>query len=83
MGGLPGPRVGAVADPLIMATDLVGWLMWLFWERWEMVTTSKSLACWMTVGPSYGVWGSCGVCATVRLVLSAKPTRRNRKGWYA
>ena len=25
MGGPCGPRVGGVADPLIMATDFVGW----------------------------------------------------------
>ena len=61
MGGPCGPRVGGVADPLIMATDLVGWTMRLLWERWEMVTSSKSLACWVTVGPGVRgmgfVWG--------------------------
>ena len=35
--------------------------------------SSKLLACRLTVGPSSGVWGSCGVCSTVRLVSSAKP----------
>ena len=45
-----------------------------------MVTSSKSLACWVTVGPGSGVWSSCGVCATVRLVSSAEPTRGERKG---
>ena len=45
-----------------------------------MVTSSKSLACWVTVGPGSGAWGSCGVCATVRLVSSAKPTRGDRTG---
>ena len=33
MGGPCGPRVGAVGDPLIMVTGLVGWTMRLFWER--------------------------------------------------
>ena len=33
MGGPCGPRVGGVADPLIMATDFVGWTMRLLWER--------------------------------------------------
>ena len=33
MGVLFGPRVGGVADPLIMATDLVGWTTRLLWER--------------------------------------------------
>ena len=33
MGGPSGPRVGGVADPLIMATDFVGWTMRLLWER--------------------------------------------------
>ena len=33
MGGPCGPRVGGVADPLIMATDVVGWTMRLLWER--------------------------------------------------
>ena len=33
MGGPCGPRVGGVADPLIMATDLVGWTMRLLTER--------------------------------------------------
>ena len=32
MGGPCGPRVGGVADPLIMATDFVGWTMKLLWE---------------------------------------------------
>ena len=32
-GGPCGPRVGGVADPLIMATDFVGWTMRLLWER--------------------------------------------------
>ena len=77
MGGPCGPRVGGVADPLIMATDVVGWTMRLLWERWE---SSKSLACWVTVGPGSGAWVSCGVCATVRLVSSAKPTRGERRG---
>ena len=45
-----------------------------------MVTSSKSLACWVTVGPGSGAWGSCGVCATVRLVSSVKPTRGERRG---
>ena len=45
-----------------------------------MVTSSKSLACWVTFGPGSGVWGSWGVCATVRLVSSAKPTRRGSRG---
>ena len=33
MGGHRGPRVGGVADPLIMATDLVGWTKRLLRER--------------------------------------------------
>ena len=33
MGGPCGPRVGGVADPLIMATDFVGWTMRLLRER--------------------------------------------------
>ena len=33
MGGRFGPRVGGVADPLIMATDFVAWTMRLLWER--------------------------------------------------
>ena len=33
MGGRFGPRVGGVADPLIMATDVVGWTMRFLWER--------------------------------------------------
>ena len=33
MGGPCGPRVGGVADPLIMATDLVGRTMRLLLER--------------------------------------------------
>ena len=41
-----------------------------------MVTSSKSSACCVTVGPLSGVSGSCGVCVTVRLVSSAKPTNR-------
>ena len=45
-----------------------------------MVTSSKLLACLVTVGPGSGVWNSCGVCATVRLVSSAKPTRGERRG---
>ena len=45
-----------------------------------MVTSSKSLACWVTVGPGSGVWGSFGVCVTMRLVSSAKPTRGERRG---
>ena len=45
-----------------------------------MITGSKSLACWVTTGMSSGVWGSYGVCATVRLVPSAKPTRGKRRG---
>ena len=80
MGGPCGPRVGAVADPFIMATDFVEWTMTLLRERSEMVTSSKSLACWETVGPASGVWGSCGVCATVSLVSSAKPTWGERRG---
>ena len=44
MGGPCGPRVAAVADPLIMATHLVGWTTRLLWERYEMVTSSWSLA---------------------------------------
>ena len=36
--------------------------------------SSKSLACLVTVGQGSGAWGSCGLCATVRLVSSAKPT---------
>ena len=54
----------------IMATDLVGWLTRLLWDRYEMVKSKKLLACWVTVGPLSGVWGSCGLCATVRLVSS-------------
>ena len=50
MGGPCGVRAWAVAAPLIMATDSVGLTMWLFWERWEIVTSSKSSACWLTVG---------------------------------
>ena len=45
-----------------------------------MVTSSKSLACWVTVGQGSRVWGSCGMCATVRLVSSAKPTKGERRG---
>ena len=45
-----------------------------------MVTSSKSLACWVTVGPLSGAWGSCGVCATVISMSSAKPTRGERRG---
>ena len=33
MGGPRGPRVGAVADHLIMATNFVGWAMRLLWGR--------------------------------------------------
>ena len=33
IGGPCGPRVGDVADPLIMATDFVGWTMRLLRER--------------------------------------------------
>ena len=33
MGGPCGPRVGVVADSLIMATDFVGWTMRLLRER--------------------------------------------------
>ena len=33
MGGPCSPTVGAVADPLIIATDFVGWTMRLFRER--------------------------------------------------
>ena len=33
MGGPCGPRMGGVADPLIMATDFVGWTMRLLRER--------------------------------------------------
>ena len=40
-----------------------------------MVTSSKSLACWVTAGLGSGVWGWCEVCATVKLVSSAKTTR--------
>ena len=80
MGGPCGPRVGGAADPLIMATNIVGWTMRLLRERWGMVTCSKSLACCVTVGLGSGVWGSCGVCATVRLVSSAKPTRGEGRG---
>ena len=32
MGGPFDLRVGGVADPLIMATDFVGWTMRLLWE---------------------------------------------------
>ena len=45
-----------------------------------MVTSSKSLACCLSVGLLSGVWGSCGVCGTLRLVSSAKPTREERRG---
>ena len=45
-----------------------------------MVTSSKLLACWVTVGPGSGVWGSCGVCATVRLVSSANAHQGGEKG---
>ena len=83
MGGPCGPRVGAVADFLIMATDLVGWTMRLLWERYEIVTSSKLLVCCVTVGPWSGVWRSCGVCAPVRLVSSAKPIRGQRRGYVA
>ena len=41
---------------------------------------SKLLACWVTVAPSSGVWGSCGVCATVRLLSSAKPKQGGEEG---
>ena len=33
MGGPCGSRVGAVADPLIMATDFLGWTIRLLRER--------------------------------------------------
>ena len=33
MGGACGPRVGDGADPLIMATDLLGWTMRLLRQR--------------------------------------------------
>ena len=33
MGGPFGPRVGDDADPLIMATDVLGWTLRLLWER--------------------------------------------------
>ena len=33
MGAPCGPRVGALADPLIRATNLVGWTMRLLQER--------------------------------------------------
>ena len=33
MGGPCGPRMGAVADPLIMASNFVGWTMRLLRER--------------------------------------------------
>ena len=39
-----------------------------------MVTSSKWLACWVSVGPSSAAWVSCVVCATVRSVPSAKFT---------
>ena len=45
-----------------------------------MVTSSRSLACWVTVRPGSGAWGSCGVCATVRLVSSAKPLQGREEG---
>ena len=80
-GGPCRPRVGAVADALIMATDLVGWSTRLLWDRYEMVKSKKSLACWVTVGPLSGVWGSCRLCATVRLVSSTKPSRGERRGY--
>ena len=32
MGGPCGPGAGGVADPLIMATDVVEWTMKLLWE---------------------------------------------------
>ena len=80
MGSPFGPRVGAMADPSAMATDFVGWTLRLLWDRYEMVTSSKSLACSVTVGPWSGVWGLCGVCATVRLVLSTKPTQGEEEG---
>ena len=41
---------------------------------------SKLSACWVTVGSLSSVCGSCGLCATVGLVLSAKPTRGERRG---
>ena len=80
IGGPCGPRVWGVADPLIMATNFVGWTMRLLRERWEMVTSSKSSECWVTVGLGSGVWGSTGLCATVRLVSCAKPTWGERRG---
>ena len=55
MGGPCASRLGAVLATLIMATDLVQWTMTLLWERYEMVTSSKSTACWVTSGPSSGV----------------------------
>ena len=33
MGSPFRPRVGGVADPLIVATDFVGWTMRLLWGR--------------------------------------------------
>ena len=45
-----------------------------------MVTSSKSVTCWVTVCPGSGALGSCGVCATVRLVSSAKPSRGEGRG---
>ena len=65
MGGPCGPRVGAVADPLIMATDFVWWTMSLLRERREMVVSSKSFACWVTVGGASGV-GVLGGCMRSR-----------------
>ena len=79
MAGPCGRRVEAVADPLIIATYFVGWTMGLLRERLEMVTSSKSLACWVLVGLSSGSWGCCGLCAIVRLVSSAKPTRGEKR----
>ena len=45
-----------------------------------MVTSSNLWACWVTADSSPGLWGSCGVCATTRLVSSAKPTRWEGQG---
>ena len=63
MRGHYGPSQGAVAAPLIIATDLVGMRMTLLREKKETVTSSKSSACWVTVGLSSGVWGLCGIGA--------------------
>ena len=79
-GGPCGPRVGGVADPLIMATDFVGSTRSVLRERYQMVTSSKSLACWVTVGPGSGVWGSCGGVCDRGVGVVRKAHQRGEEG---